>query len=256
MQALRERLEEITKILGNLGRTDLDALSDAKSQKSLAFVIDKVLEVLDTETCALQQLKLRTLKKMDARVATVRPALEAAEARFMAKYTRPPPVPRPLGQMPAFVMKTIPVNMAGLTYACPLYREKNEIPVMSYGAVMLRSAPMVVFRYSQHDYVSVTACHVTDNSSMYDNVHTVCCGNGPTCEYGANCRYFHDPVEWPESTHVQKFQRTTMVKRCPQFGNAADFVEHASQLTFDQLRTLARYCAVQALLVHLVATRR
>lgn len=243
MQALREHLDAITRILEQLGHPDMNALSNAKNLKSVSFVIDRVLDMLNAETCALQQLKLRTLKRMDTCVDTVRAQLEAAERQFMVQYVPEPSSPH---------MRTIPVQIAGMTHTCAVYGDKRDVPVLSYGVIML-GEPVIVFRYSERDWVSVTACHVMDGATFDQNIHTVCCGNGATCEYGVACRYYHDPVEWPESTHVQRFHRTHMVKRCPQFGNAPDFCDQAATLTFDQLRTLARYCAVQMLLIHIVA---
>jgi hypothetical protein len=245
MQALKAQLEAVTHTLSTLTRTDVAALDDAKSLKSLAFVIDRVLDLLDSENCTLQQLKLRTLKKLEQRVSTVRPQLEAAEQKFLIQYQA---VPRAPSESPN---KRIQINFAGLTFACPLYPDRQAVPVLAYGAIMVRSQPMLVYRYSVLDFVSVTPCQVVEG----DNIHTICCGNGATCEYGANCRYFHDPVEWPESQHVQKFQRSPLVKKCPTFGHAPLVTEHAGQLTFESLRTLARYCAVQALLIHLVTAR-
>ena len=242
------QLEAVTRTLGTLTRTDVAALDDAKGLKSLAFVIDRVLDLLDTESCTLQQLKLRTLRKLETKVALVRPQLEQAEQKFMIRYQHPTKLDAPPAE------KQIQINFAGITFPCPLYADRQTVPMLSYGAVMVRSQPLLVFRYSATDFVSVSPCQVVDNQS--DNVHTICCGNGATCEYGANCRYFHDPVEWPESQHVQKFQRSALVKKCPTFGHAPQVPEHAAQLTFDHLRTLARYCAVQTLLIHLVARQQ
>jgi hypothetical protein len=246
MQALKTQLEALTQTLGSLTQTDVSAMEDAKSLKSLAFVVDRVLDMLANETCTLEQLKLRTLKKLETKISTVRPHLEAAEKKFMTRYAS---VPRPI----TTPQQKIGVDFAGLKYACPLYDDQQQVPVLGYGAVMIRSQPVLVYRYSPTDFVSVSPCIVADYAS--DNAHTICCGNGVTCEYGQQCRYYHDPVEWPESTHVQRFQKSALVKRCPSFGHAPALAEQAVQLSFEHLRTLARYCAVQTLMIHLVASR-
>lgn len=250
MQALKSQLEAVTTTLSNLTRTD-HALDDAKGLKSLVYVIDRILDLLDNESCTLQQLKLSTLRQLDTRIASIRPQLEQAEKKFMIKYGAPE---REVAQKP----KPIQINFAGLTFACPLYTDREEIPLLEYGAVMVRSQPVIIYRYSQENYVSVTPCHVVEPNGHFtgDNIHTICCGNGPTCEYGANCRYFHDPAEWPDSQHIQKFQKSSLVKKYPTFGHAPTVVEQAQQLSFENLRTLARYCAVQMLLIHIIAARQ
>lgn len=242
MQVLKLQLEELTQTLSGLSNTDVSILEDAKSLKSLAFVIDRVLGLLSNETCLLEQLKLRTLKRLEVKISGIRPHLEAAEQKFMTRY-------RPVASIPT---KKIIIDFAGLKYACHLYPDRQQVPIFGYGAVMIRSQPVIVYRYSPVDFVSVTPGVVTDAT---DNSHTICCGNGGTCEYGHQCRYYHDPVEWPESVHIQRFQKNSLVKRCPSFGHGPSLIEHAEQLSFDHLRTLARYCAIQMLMIHLVATK-
>lgn len=243
MQALKAQLEMVTQTLSKLVHTDVSAIEDAKGLKTLAFVIDRVLDLFDRESCTLQQLKLGALKKLEGKMQSVRPQLEQAEQKFMVRY-QSRAVPRPID-------KRVQIDFGGVNFACALYADRTSIPPLSYGAVMIRSQPMIVYRYGIDDYVSVSPCLVAES----DNTHTICCGNGAQCEFNAGCRYYHDPVEWPESQHVQKFQKTAMVKKCTTFGHAPQIAEQVQQLTFDNVRTLARYCAVQALLVHLVASR-
>lgn len=247
MQALKAQLENITKTLSSLSSTDIALLEDAKSLKSVVFVVDRVLDILENEVGRLQQLKLRSLAKLSTKLETIKPQLEAAEAKFLIKYQQKEIIERPITK------PQIIIDIAGLLFTSLLYNSKMDIPILGYGAIMLRSQPQMVFRYSENDFVSVSAIFVTEYSQ--DNTHTICCGNGLSCEYGDDCRYYHDPMEWPDSQHQQRFSRTNMVKKCPMFGHSENFVDQANQLTFENLRTLARYCAVQTLLIHIVAAR-
>jgi hypothetical protein len=126
---------------------------------------------------------------------------------------------------------------------------------MNYGAILQLGKPLVLFRYSSKDFISITACHVMDFNNTNDNYRTICCSNFSECNFGVNCKYFHDPILWPDSDHVQRFMRTSMIKKCPYFGHAPLFSEHSKMLSFDQLRTLARYCSTMNLLIFLIAQK-
>lgn len=238
MQALQEQLSSVTKVLQNLSGTDVTTIDDAKSLKSLTFVIDKVLKSLATEICNLEQLKIRTLLKLTNKVAEMRPALESAEKKFMIKYVANPETP--------LIKNFVSTTVGDYTYQLLLFQRKEDIPIMSYGTIMFKSTPMIIYRYGINDFVSVTDCEILDFTGPNDYYRTICCGNTKSCEYENNCKYFHDPLIWPDSDHVQRFVRTNLVKNNPYFGDKGQSVD---QLTFENLRTLARYCAFMMLMI-------
>lgn len=250
MQALQEQLSKITQVLQSLSKTDITTIDDAKSLKSLTFVVDKVLKSLAAEIGNLEQLKIKTLAKLAVKVDSMRPILEESEKKFMIKF-----ICKPARELvPKHPM--IQVNVGGgVTVPSYLYHDKMAVPIMSYGAIMLRNEPVIVYRFSKIDFVSCTGCQIMDFNGPTDNYRTICCGNSKTCEYNSNCKYYHDPLIWPDSDHTQRFIRTNLVKKNPYFGSTDLLSEQMGTLTFENLRTLARYCAVMSLLITVVARR-
>lgn len=249
MNNLQEQLNNVTRIIKGLSKTDVQSIEDAKGLKSLMFVTDKVMKMLELEMSNLAQLKIRTMAKLASKVADIKPALETAEQQFMIKYSPPAiQVPRTIRD-PTMIQVDIGNNIFA---TATLYASPDQIPIMSYGAVMVNHAPLVIYKFGAQEFVSCTASQVADFSGPTDNFRTICCGNSTTCEYGAGCKYFHDPLVWPEAHHVQRFIRTNMVKKCPYFGHLSLFNEQIKQLNFENLRTLARYCAIMNLMISIV----
>jgi hypothetical protein len=250
MKALLDHLNGINNILNSLNMTDVRNLTDMKSLKSLACAIDKTMHVLNVEISNLGQLRLATLAKIAASVDEFKPALRAAEEKFLTRYATSPIV----GMVPV-EPTVLEINIGnGVIFKTTLYLKREHIPVLGYGAVMnpRDSRAMVLFRYNQRDFVSCSAFQIIDFSNHMDNYRTVCCGNTGSCEYGSACKYYHDPAVWPDSDHTQRFMRTMMVKKCPMFGDSDLIADQRDALTFDSLRTLARYCANMMLLISLI----
>ena len=232
-----------------MSSTDINTLDDTKSLKRVIYVTDRVIKALSDEVQNLELLKLRTLERITRKTGAMKTELETAEKKFLITWSA-----KPAAATTSTKITEIDIG-SGLRYGCPIYETRDAIPQMSYGAVMQNSRPLVLFRYSAKDFVSVTACRIIDFNNTADNHHTVCCGNVKHCDFGAQCKYFHDPAIWPDSDHVQKFTRTNLVKKCPYFGDSELIREQSEDLAFENLRTLARYCAIMMLYISRVAQK-
>lgn len=263
MQKLQEHLSSINKIISSLTQDrDIESLEDAKTLKSTLFVVDRVLNVMEHEMSSIKLLKLRTMSRLSEKVQSVKADLQKIEAEFIDVYAAPAsarPTADNVTTKPDTEPKTISVDIGGgIIFETALYRSVEDAPTLTYCAVMKDSRPLVIYKYSDQDVVSCTACQVTDYQTVggyidQSGFRTVCCGNSTMCEYGASCKYFHDPLLWPRSDHVQRFVRTNMVKKCPYFGHVSMFQDQIRSLNFDNVRTLARYCAVMNLLVTILS---
>ncbi len=255
MQKLQDNLLEITAVVKQLSDISVATLDDAKSLKSLVYIIDKILHVIETETTNITLIKLGALHKISAKTTEILPALEEVESKFMIKYAAKPRRDSNIRIPSECETMTIPVEIAArVVYPARLYATHRDIPEMQYGAVLKHGRPLIIFRYAGDNFVSCTACTVIDFTGLE---RTICCSNTPeTCVYGDRCRYFHDPAIWPYSDHVQKFIRhANMIKKCPHFGNSEMLSDQIAHLNFNDLRTLARYCATMMLYIQLVAVR-
>jgi hypothetical protein len=249
MDTLQNKLNDITQIIKTITSKNVDNIDDCKQLKCLLHVTERVINILDNELTNLAQLKLKTMSKLSNKIEEIKPILEHAEQQFMIKYA-----PQPQSQNAKLIkqptINTIDVDIGnGIIIPSHLYTKKEGIPIMNYGSIMQNGRPLVIFRYSQNNYVSCTASQISDFNNISDNFRTICCVNNQNCEYGQNCKYFHDPLIWPETNHIQKFMKTNMIKKCAYFGHAPFFNDHKKILNFEQAKTLARYCAYMMLLL-------
>jgi hypothetical protein len=246
MDTLQTKISDITNVIKTITTKNVDNIDDCKQLKCLLHMTERIISILDNELTNLSQLKLKTMSKLSEKVQEIKPILEHAEQQFMIKYSNSQPK---LIKQPTFVNK-IDIDIGnGIIIPSQLFAKKENIPIMSYGSIIQNGRPLVVFRYSQNNYVSCTASQISDFNNITDNFRTICCVNNQNCEYGQNCKYFHDPLVWPETNHIQKFMKTSMIKKCAYFGHAPFFNEHKKILTFEQAKTLARYCAYMMLLL-------
>ena len=123
---------------------------------------------------------------------------------------------------------------------------------MSYGAVIIDDNPIIVFNYGNGNYVSCTSIIVND-MCVNNNYRTICCSN-KNCQYGQKCRFYHDPIIIHNSTHIQRFYKNAIIKFNPYFGDSMDYI-HQKNITFEDLRSLARYCAIMNMLIHDVSMK-
>ncbi len=240
MQSLTKSFDAVFAVLGTVCKTNFTTINDAKELKTLNNDIATYVSFLETQTANLVALQLQISAKINAITRPVEEQLEIAERKFAVVAI--PPVPKPV------VTPKITVNIGhGITTDMAFYRDVAGAPEFAWSAVMIHGVPRVIFKFDNTNYVSCTAVEIIDYGT--DNYHTVCCSNVQRCEFDRACRYFHDPVIWRNSTHVQKFTKTNLVKRNPYFGNGPDF--DLQEVAFEDLRTLARYCAIMLLMIKL-----
>lgn len=153
--------------------------------------------------------------------------------------------------VPGTISRAIVVLAPGVDVVLPL-TTLERAPVMQYSAVRVGERVLAVYRYTRDYYVSCGGLTV-DNEEP--RVHSASCANIAKCTFGRECRYYHDPLIWPNSTHRQHVSRTALVRGCPYFGDTDALQDHLRVVTFEQLRTLARYVATMNLLIFRAAIR-
>jgi hypothetical protein len=135
-----------------------------------------------------------------------------------------------------------------------IYSDKPQIPIMQYGIIKQSETDrkLLLFRYGENDFVSCSSINIVDyNNSTFS--HTICCINSSKCTFGNNCKYYHDPVLCPYSTHVQKFMKSHIIPVNPYFGHASTFNDSIKTTSFEDVHTIARYCAIMMLLINKVS---
>ena len=151
---------------------------------------------------------------------------------------------------PARPARAVVCIAPGLDVVLPLVTV-DRLPPMRYAAVMVGDRPVAAFRFG-HDRAIVSCGGLSvDDAKM----RSMSCANSSDCNFGNECRYYHDPLLWPGSTHMQHVPRSSMVKGCPGFGDTAALAEQIRELDFEQLRTLGRYAATMVLVISRVAAR-
>jgi hypothetical protein len=249
---LQYHLTEVSNILNNLSAPSCkdDDLQQLVDKKLSMVVMDNVLTMLDKYLTDFKFLKLKKIKAMTTRTKEFSIQLDDLEKFFGISTTEKD-------------TKTQECNVSvdignDIKIDCKLYAKKEDIPIMSYGAIIQSNGDtLIVWRYSSQDFVSCTSFIVADYSSQaIDNYRSICCANQGKCQYGHLCKYFHDPLMWPGSTHIQRFLKTPFVRQCPYFGHMNLFSEQLKTLDFEHLRTLARYIATMALLINKVSLSR
>jgi hypothetical protein len=147
----------------------------------------------------------------------------------------------------------VAVNIGdGIIIEVESYNNIKQIPDMAYGAIRKSITDvMIVFKLNDDSFVSCTSIFVINDYIACKNFRTVCCTNEKNCVYGDRCRFFHDPIIWDDSKHVQRFARTNMVVCDPYFGDGPTFVGNIAcdKYSFSHLKTLARYCSTMLLLI-------
>lgn len=213
--------------------------------RSRVHTIDSTLVVLQQVYEKLQSSRLQYNGIINKQIVQYRSELDTIGSQFGV-------VKSPRAAKPTHTPRVEHLNVdigSGVVVRCKYYECRESIPVLQYGALVVDKRPLVVFRVSQNGYVSCTHCTIIDHYSSQENYRTICCLNGQRCQYGNSCKYYHDPLMWPESTHIQKFPRNYMIKNCANFGDAQHFRNQIRGMGFENLQTFTRYLAVMMLLV-------
>lgn len=221
----------------------MQSLNEAKCVKSkLTQVNAKILE-LKNEVRQLELEKITLTKKLSGFVKEYKEELQILQDKFNITHKTTDPM------KPNKVIVDIGYN---IKVPCIVYENEIAIPVLSYGLILKDGKPLLLYKYSNKNYVSITAIHVTDYGGPGDNYRTITCANTPNCQFNGICKYYHDPWEMP-SNHIQHFTKNLMVKKFPYFGHGPLFVSQFNDIKFENLKTLARYCAIMQLLIYLIS---
>jgi hypothetical protein len=246
MDKLKMHLREIENILVENLPDEIN-FNDLRDLKLRVNHIDSTLNVLQAVYEKLQSSKLQYNSIIEKNTLHYRNALQHLDSHFGIES------PQKFKSVKPLALEYLNVDIgSNIVIKCKYYPFKENIPVMQYGAIMIDTrTPLVVFRYSQYDFVSCTHCNIVDHySPVQENYRTICCLNGSKCQYGNSCKYYHDPLIWPESSHVQKFPRNFMIKNLPLFGNSFQCKDQIRGIKFENLQTFARYLAIMTLLVN------
>jgi hypothetical protein len=136
---------------------------------------------------------------------------------------------------------------SGIKVKSIFYRDIYMIPNNNYGAILLDNKMRLVYKYTNEFYVSCT--DIIINDAYGANFRTICCNNKNNCAYGNNCRYYHDPILWKDSDHIQRFYKNHIIKDHPTFGDGSKFNSIKNSINIENLRTLARYCVIMNLMI-------
>jgi len=251
MQDFNEQLSYITNTLKLLTSKDLNNINDIKHLGYIIKVSDKISGLLTNHLNQIEQLSLKATAKLASKIDDMKPILVQMEEKFKIKYSKVTNENIP----PVFEeKKQILVNIgSSIVIPSTLYVVKELIPIMQYGTVLQDGTPIMLFNYGNGHFVSITSSQIIEYGGHIDNYHTICCANPRVCEFKNHCKFFHDPLLCPDSQHTQRFMKTPLVKKAPNFGNANSFIEHLHTLNFDNLRTLGRYCSYMNLLIGQIA---
>lgn len=209
--------------------------------KTFGIVQTTVAKTLQEFVDKLTECSRRRQVVEDKALTYIKDAVQRAEQKFEIK---PPVEP---------VQKYGETTISRLVFRMPIYQDVSRIPVMSYGLVQINGVRTLVFRYGETSVVSCSGLTIADSG---DNQRTLSCTNTDRCEYGDQCRYFHDPLLWSRSRHVQRAPKTSIIKGYPQFGDDLLVADQVSELSFENVRSFGRYLAIMMLFVSRVADRK
>lgn len=231
MEKLSHHLTEIGKIVDQW-ESQLTNLKECRDAKADVFALDRIIQIFNGHVDALKKVYATRSAVLEKKTSEMSVKLQEFEKYFhVSKVETKKPEPTPSAESVSFVLQE--------------YKTKEEIPILQYGIVN----GLILYRFTATDYVSCTNVMIMD-SNMGDNFRSICCTNGAKCSFGKDCKYFHDPLLWPGSNHVQRFPKSNLVKQCAFFGHMNMFADQIKTLDFDKLRTLARYVAIMGLLIH------
>jgi len=217
-----------------------------KSIRLFLNTIDKLLIYLIQFTDRLQQLKIRVQDKIDEDVSEYKDNLDNMSAYFKKRIAHVNENTKEF---------TFRLGDPSIEVRAVMYVNRSKIPPMSYGAVIINKKPVILFHYTNNNFVSCTNITVVDTAGSNNNYRTICCDNGKLCLYGDNCRYYHDVCIEQKSTHVQRFPKTIMVKMNPYFGSSEHLQVDTQSMAFVDVQTLARYCSIMMLFIKQISSR-
>jgi hypothetical protein len=129
------------------------------------------------------------------------------------------------------------------------YPNKEAIPIMGYGSVLIDSRYMVLFRVTDKHFVSVGKM-LLKNPTPHQ---TTSCTNGNECKFRGGCKYFHDPLYWKYIHYPQRIYNNPYCIKYPTFGDFASFKNQ--DIDFEDVSFLTRYCVNMLTLIHIKCSK-
>jgi len=148
----------------------------------------------------------------------------------------------------------------GINLYLPNFTNVSVIPLQTYAVLAMNNKTHVVYKYgnSPDQIVSCGPIKIVRDSRVNSNKKTLCCNNIRHCNYHNGCRFYHDPIiDSSFDTNVpQWFYKTYMVPKDNLFGDYDLISQQLNRFNFNNVRTLARYCANMNLILFLMCNRR
>lgn len=249
MSNIEFHIGEIYKILSSYKepQDDIKNFDDLKSIKADVFKLDTQIKKIKDLQDRLTSQKIKLYSLVDKKVQEYKSKLETVE-----KYFNISSLDTSINN--TATPKNITIDFDHMSIEFKFYNKKEDIPIGEYGGILVFGKqnlpkPLICYRASIDIFVSCSPIHVIDPSNMSENYRTITCLNGPHCQFGNNCKYYHDQINWPDSTHVQKFNKTNIIKNCPYFGNIGELEDQFRSLSPEHIITFIRYLSIMNLIV-------
>lgn len=234
---LYEKIEEIKRDILEIKNIECKGIGSLKNAKKEIYELNKLLGDINNLSDLITQKISQKQNFINKNINTYDKKLQKVERVFNVKnyFTKR-------------INKKVLVDIGSdIKVSCVFYKDIYMIPDNSYGAVLIDNKMRVVYKYTDNFYVSCT--DIIINESYTTNFRTICCNNRNNCIYGNGCRYFHDPILWKDSDHIQQFYKSHMIKKYPNFGDRSKFNMIKGTINLEELRTIARYCSIMNLLI-------
>lgn len=149
--------------------------------------------------------------------------------------------------------------LPGIKFNLPLYLDIKLVPTMTYAVVQSNTNIHIIYKYGNKPSEVVSCNPIKIIRDSKTNIKTLCCNNVLKCTFRNKCKFYHDPVIAPHPiTHhetTQYFYKTYMVPNDNLFGDCELLYHQIRQMNFEQVRTLARYCANMNLIISLLCNK-
>jgi hypothetical protein len=153
--------------------------------------------------------------------------------------------------------------LPGIKFNLPIYQDINLVPIMTYAVVKKNqhssNNSFIIYKYGTKPSEVVSCNPIKIIKDSKTNIKTLCCNNVFNCSFRDKCRFYHDPIIAPHPinhhSNTQHFHKTYMVPKNNLFGDCDLLYQQLRQMNFEQVRTLARYCANMNLIISLLCNR-
>lgn len=148
----------------------------------------------------------------------------------------------------------------GINLYLPSFTNTSVIPLQTYAILAENNKMQVVYKYGNRSeqIVSCGPIKIIRDNRINGNKKTLCCNNIKHCNFHSKCRFYHDPIiDTHFDTNIsQWFYKSYMVPKDNLFGDYDLIPSQFNRLNFNNVRTLARYCANMNLILFLMCNKR